>query len=145
MECSGPWCAALPIHNRCRAALCSTGLSVALGVSQAAARCVTHCARVVKQTISWPCAQIFDQLWTALVVSVVGYAALFGIKYFTAGVFLCLPLLLILWLFRKAVKATFAGAMETLPLHAAADLDRADQVRTPRDCHLVAVSLSSSH
>lgn len=85
--------------------------------------------RFKRQPTRWSIVQIFDQLWVALVVAVIGYAALFGIKYFTAGVILCLPLLLVLWLFRKAVKATFADAMDTLPLHAAADLDRADQVR----------------
>ena len=71
---------------------------------------------------------MFDQIFLSLVIMVIGYAALFGLKRFAAGTVLCLPLLATLLLYHRSVKATFYDLMRTMPLHTAADLDRADQV-----------------
>lgn len=65
---------------------------------------------------------------TSLFICVIGYAALFAINVFAAGAALTLPLLPVLFAFQVAVRATYSQAINTLSVHAAADLDRADQV-----------------
>ena len=80
--------------------------------------------------------QIADQIYTGLLIALIGYAALFGIKSFAIGAALVVPLIFavcIVWLLSGAA---YGQGMHTLPLHAAADLDRADVVRpaTPPGC-----------
>lgn len=73
--------------------------------------------------------QIFNQIYVAFLVMLIGYFALFGIKKFPIGTTLMIPLIIIAFVFRRTVATTFTRPMENLSIHAAADLDRADQVR----------------
>ena len=73
--------------------------------------------------------QISDQILASLAICVIGYAALFAINIFAAGAALTLPLLPLLYAFQVAVRAAYSRAIDTLSVHAAADIDRADQVR----------------
>ena len=75
--------------------------------------------------------QIFDQIYFAMMVMLVGYFALFGIKKFAIGTALTIPLFIIMVLYRASITSTFKRPMEVLSLHAAADLDRADKVPSP--------------
>lgn len=73
--------------------------------------------------------QIFNQIYIAFLVMLIGYFALFGIKSFPIGTTLMIPLIIIAIIFRRTVAVTFTRPMENLSIHAAADLDRADKVR----------------
>jgi hypothetical protein len=73
--------------------------------------------------------QIFDQIYVAVIISLVGNAALFSIKKNAGATIAIIPLLVIAVLFRVAVARTFGRPMRNLSFHAAADLDRADRVR----------------
>lgn len=57
--------------------------------------------------------------------------ALFGIKKFIPGPPIALVLLLITILFVMKVRSKFTRPMNLLSIHAAADLDRSDTVRSP--------------
>jgi hypothetical protein len=84
--------------------------------------------------------QIFDQIWVGLLIGQIGNTALFAIKGFGIGVPLSIPAIVLTIFFRFWVASNFARPMQTLSFHAAADLDRADQVRIPS---AEAVQLSS--
>ena len=75
--------------------------------------------------------QIFDQIFFGLVIALVGNLALFSIKKNGTASALVVPLLIIVAIYRLAVARTFTRPMRNLSFHAAADLDRADQVRRP--------------
>ena len=73
--------------------------------------------------------QIFEQVYVALIIAVVGNAVLFGIMNNGGAAAACIPLIIFVVLFRIAVARTFDRPMHNLSFHAAADLDRADKVR----------------
>lgn len=72
--------------------------------------------------------QIFDQIYGSMLIWLIGNTALFAVKLFPAGVAACIPLIVLLVVFRFAVAQTFERPIHMLSIHAAADLDRADQV-----------------
>jgi hypothetical protein len=74
--------------------------------------------------------QIFEQIWIGLLIAQIGNAALFALKGFAIGVPLSIPAIVLTIIFRFQVASNFARPMQTLSFHAAADLDRADKVRT---------------
>jgi hypothetical protein len=74
--------------------------------------------------------QICDQIFFGLLVALVGNLALFSIKKNGIASALVAPLLGAAVLWRLAVHRTFERPMSNLSFHAAADLDRADRVRT---------------
>jgi hypothetical protein len=64
-----------------------------------------------------------------MLIWIIGNTALFAVKKFAIGVAVSIPLIVVIFLFRFAVHANFERPIKMVAIHAAADLDRADQVR----------------
>lgn len=73
-------------------------------------------------------AQIFDQLFTGLLTFQIVMAVLLALKQFVFTPLLLLPIAVSL-VFRVTVARHFDRPLNNLSLHAAADLDRSEEVR----------------